>query len=69
MKDITLSYLDRKPVLAPGELEEKINSAAPVLSGLVAGEEQWQGRSRLPVGGQHHLRLRDGPHSGGAGRL
>ena len=42
MKDITLSYLDRKPVLAPGELEEKIKSAAPVLAAVVAGEEQYQ---------------------------
>ena len=42
MKDITLSYLDRKPVLAPGELEEKIKSAAPVLAAVTAGEEQYQ---------------------------
>ena len=36
MKDITLSYLDRKPVLAAGELEEKIKSAAPVLAAVTA---------------------------------
>ena len=27
------------------------------------------GRPRHSVGGQHHLRLRDGPHSAGAGRI
>ena len=42
MKDITLSYLDRKPVLAPGELEEKIRASAPVLEAVVAGEAQYQ---------------------------
>lgn len=42
MKDITLSYLDRKPVLAPGELEEKIRASAPVLEAVVAGETQYQ---------------------------
>lgn len=42
MKDITLSYLDRKPVLAPGELEEKIRASAPVLAEVVAGEAQYQ---------------------------
>ena len=42
MKDITLSYLDGKPVLAPGELEEKLKTAAPVLAEVVAGEAQYQ---------------------------
>ena len=42
MKDIILSYLDRKPVLAPGELEEKIRASAPVLEAVVAGEAQYQ---------------------------
>ena len=42
MKDITLSYLDRKPVLAPGELEEKVKASASVLADVVAGEKQYQ---------------------------
>ena len=42
MKDITLSYQDRKPVLAPGELEEKVKASASVLAEVVAGEAQYQ---------------------------
>ena len=42
MKDITLSFQDRKPVLAPGELEEKLRASAALLAGVVAGEEQHQ---------------------------
>ena len=42
MKDITLSFQDRKPVLAPGELEEKLRASASLLAGVVAGEKQHQ---------------------------
>ena len=42
MKDITLSFQDRRPVLAPGELEEKLKASASLLAEVVAGEEQYQ---------------------------
>ena len=37
-KDISLSYTDLKPVLAPGELEAKMAAAAPILARAVAGD-------------------------------
>ena len=41
-KDITLSYLDTRGQIAPGELEEKIKASAGVLAAAVAGEEQYK---------------------------
>ena len=40
-KDITLSFTDRKQVLAPGALEEKLRACAPILAAAVAGEERY----------------------------
>ena len=79
MDGITLSFTDARPVLAPGALEEQVRAAAPLLAEAAAGEERYRdnlgwhsvdgGGPRHSVGGQHHLRLRDGPHSAGVGRI
>ena len=40
MKDITLSFQDRRPVRAPGERGEELKASASLLAEVVAGGEQ-----------------------------
>ena len=39
---ITLSFVDKKNILSPGELEDRCRQAAPVLARAVAGDPRYQ---------------------------
>ena len=56
MEEITLSLIDRKNVIAPGELEARMNRAAPLLAEAVAGEARYQ-----PFLGWHSVDESAGP--------